>query len=222
MLCGRFVVAPPHDRLIRSYLPSELVVRTEDIGIAAHGLPQAERLSRLVALMRAETMDNEVGSGAILNALSSALFALALRAAGEAGQARTGVLALAAHPRLAPAAAAMFNDPARAWTLPELADLCSMSRATFMRHFQASLGRSAMDLLTDIRMSAAANALRNSTSSAEAVADLVGYQSVSAFRRVFTQRMGMTPGEWRQHALKGDAPHLSDDEAGESGDRGGE
>ncbi len=213
MLCGRFVVAPPHDRLIRSYLPSELVVRTEDIGMAAQSLPQAERLSRLVALMRAETMDNEVGSGAILNALSSALFALTLRAAGEAGQARTGVLALAAHPRLAPAATAMFNDPARAWTLPELAGLCSMSRATFMRHFQASLGCSALDLLTDIRMSAAANALRKSTSSTEAVADLVGYQSVSAFRRVFAQRMGMTPGDWRQHALKGGDRYLSDDAA---------
>jgi AraC family transcriptional regulator, activator of mtrCDE len=219
MLCGRFVVAPPHDRLIRSYLPSELVVRTEDIGIAAQTLPQAERLSRLVALMRAETMENDVGSGAILNALSSALFALTLRAAGEAGQARTGVLALAAHPRLAPAAAAMFNDPARAWTLPELATLCSMSRATFMRHFQSSLGHSAMDLLTDIRMSAAANALRKSTLSAEAVADLVGYQSVSAFRRVFAERMGMTPGDWRQQALKGSAAHLPDDEAAGIGER---
>jgi AraC family transcriptional activator of mtrCDE len=219
MLCGRFFVAPPHDRLIRSYLPSELVVRTEDIGIAAQSLPQAERLSRLVALMRAETMDNEVGSGAILNALSSALFALTLRAAGEAGQGRTGVLALAAHPRLAPAAAAMFNDPARAWTLPELAGLCSMSRATFMRHFQASLGRSALDLLTDIRMSAAANALRKSTSSTEAVAALVGYQSMSAFRRVFVERMGMTPGDWRQHALKGGAPHLPDDESDGAGER---
>jgi AraC family transcriptional activator of mtrCDE len=203
MLCGRFFVAPPHDRLIRSYLPSELVVRTQGTGIAAQSLPQTERLSRLVALMRAEATDNEVGSGAILNALSSALFALTLRAAGEAGQARTGVLALAAHPRLASAAAAMFNDPARAWTLPELAGLCSMSRATFMRHFQASLGCSAMDLLTDIRMSAAANALQKSASSTEAVADLVGYQSVSAFRRVFAQRMGMTPGDWRQHALQG-------------------
>jgi AraC family transcriptional regulator, activator of mtrCDE len=213
MLCGRFVVAPPHDRLIRDYLPSELVVRAEDVGGAVPGLPQAERLRRLVALMRAETMDNEPGSGAILNALSSALFALTLRTAGEAGQARTGVLALAAHPRLAPAAAAMFNDPARAWTLPELANLCSMSRATFMRHFQASLGRSAMDLLTDIRMSAAANALRKSTSSTEAVADLVGYQSVSAFRRVFTERMGMTPGDWRQQMLKSGATHLSGEEA---------
>jgi AraC family transcriptional activator of mtrCDE len=158
-------------------------------------------------------MDNEVGSGAILNALSSALFALTLRAAVEAGQARTGLLALAAHPRLASAAAAIFSDPARAWTLPELAGLSSMSRATFMRHFQASLGRSAMDLLTDIRMSAAANALRKSKLSAEAVADLVGYQSVSAFRRVFAQRMGMTPGDWRQRALNGGAPHFSDDEA---------
>jgi Cupin len=90
MLCGRFVVAPPHDRLIRSYLPLQLVVRTEDTCIATQSLPQAERLSRLVALMRAEAMDNEVGSGAVLNALSSALFALTLRAAGEAGQARTG------------------------------------------------------------------------------------------------------------------------------------
>jgi AraC family transcriptional activator of mtrCDE len=221
MLCGRFIVAPPHDRLIRSYLPSELVVRTEDIGIAAQSLPQAERLSWLVGLMRAESMDDNVGGGAILNALSSALFALTLRAAGEAGQARTGVLALAAHPRLAPAAAAMFNDPARAWTLPELAALCSMSRATFMRHFQASLGRSAMDLLTDIRVSAAANALRKSTSSTEAVADLVGYQSVSAFRRVFAERMGMTPGDWREHVLKGGAPHLSDDETDGAGERDG-
>jgi len=218
MLCGRFFVAPPHDRLIRSYLPSELVVHTEDVSIDSQSLPQAERLSRLVALMRAEAMGNDVGSGAILNALSSALFALTLRAAGEAGQSRTGMLALAAHPRLAPAAAAMFNDPARAWTLPELAGLCSMSRATLMRHFQTSLGHSAMDLLTDIRMSAAANALRKSTSSTEAVADLVGYQSVSAFRRVFTERMGMTPGDWRQHALKG-APHLADDESDGAGER---
>lgn len=218
MLCGRFFVAPPHDRLVRTYLPSELVVRTEDIGNVAPGLPQVERLSRLVALMRAESLDNGVGSGAILNALSSALFALTLRAAGEAGQARTGVLALAAHPRLEPAASAMFNDPARAWTLPELAGLCSMSRATFMRHFQTCLGRSAMDLLTDIRMSAAANALRKSTSSTEAVADLVGYQSVSAFRRVFSERMGMTPGEWRQLALSGGAPHLLGDEAKGTGD----
>lgn len=93
-----------------------------------------------------------------------------------------------------------------------------------MRHFQASLGCSAMDMLTDIRMSAAANALQKSTSSIETVADLVGYQSVSAFGRVFAQRMGMTPGDWRQQALKGGAPQVSYDESDGAAERsrGGE
>ena len=49
-------------------------------------------------------------------------------------------------------------------------------------------------------MSLAANELKKSAISTEAVAETVGYQSVSAFRRVFAERMGMTPGEWRRLA----------------------
>ncbi|MCY1450707.1 RCS-specific HTH-type transcriptional activator RclR [compost metagenome] len=79
-----------------------------------------------------------------------------------------------------------------------------MSRATFMRHFQDTLGRSAVDLLTDIRMSLAANELKKPAMTTEAVAESVGYQSVSAFRRVFTDRMGMTPGQWRRLARDGE------------------
>lgn len=96
----------------------------------------------------------------------------------------------------------MFTDPAHAWTLPELASLCGMSRATFARHFQDRLGRSAADLLTDIRMSLAANELKKPGTSTEAVADLVGYQSVAAFRRAFATTMGMTPGQWRRQATE--------------------
>jgi AraC family transcriptional activator of mtrCDE len=47
-------------------------------------------------------------------------------------------------------------------------------------------------------MSLAANELKKPGISTEAAAETVGYQSVSAFRRVFTERMGMTPGEWRR------------------------
>ena len=49
-------------------------------------------------------------------------------------------------------------------------------------------------------MSLAANALKKPGMSTEAVADAVGYQSVAAFRRAFTERMGMTPGQWRRLA----------------------
>jgi AraC family transcriptional activator of mtrCDE len=149
-----------------------------------------------------ESAGDRAGGRAILNALSSALFTLVLRAASESDKAPEGLLSLAGNPRLAPAIAAMFADPVRAWKLPDLADLCGMSRATFMRHFQDRLGCSALALLTDLRMSLAANELKKPAISTEAVAETVGYQSVSAFRRVFTDRMGMTPGEWRRRAHK--------------------
>jgi AraC family transcriptional activator of mtrCDE len=202
MLCGRFCIGPPHDRLIRDYLPTTLTVRaTDPAGDDAQSA--SKRLASLVGLMRLESEGDKPGGHAIFNALSSALFTLALRAASEAEEAPPGLLALASNPRLAPAISAMFADPARAWTLPGLADLCSMSRATFMRHFQDKLGHSAMDLLTDIRMSLAANELKKPGTTTEAVADTVGYRSVAAFRRAFTDKMGMTPGQWRRLAREG-------------------
>jgi AraC family transcriptional activator of mtrCDE len=204
MLCGRFFIGPPHDRLIRNYLPTNLVVRAMD-GVSEEGIGSASNhLASLMGLMRMESTGGKPGGFAILNALTAALFALALRAASESEQAPAGLLALAGHPRLAPAISAMFADPARAWSLPELADLCSMSRATFVRHFQDKLGRSAVDLLTDIRMSLAANELKKPAMTTEAVADKVGYRSVAAFRRVFTDKMGMTPGQWRRLAREGE------------------
>ncbi|CAD6529630.1 cupin domain-containing protein [Paraburkholderia sabiae] len=203
MLCGRFFIEPPHDRLIRHYLPTNLVVRTME-GDGEAGIRSASnRLASFVGLMRDESTGDRMGGYAILNALSSALFTLVLREASESERAPAGLLALAGHPRLAPAISAMFSEPARSWSLPDLAGLCSMSRATFMRHFQDTLGRSAIDLLTDIRMSLAANELKKSTVSTEAVAELVGYQSVSSFRRLFFDRIGMTPGEWRRMARNG-------------------
>ncbi|TPK60819.1 MULTISPECIES: AraC family transcriptional regulator [unclassified Mesorhizobium] len=203
LLCGRFFIAPPHDRLVH-YLPADLVARSKD-GDEENGIGSASsQLAGLVTLMRMEAAGDRAGGRAILNALSSALFTLVLRAASRSGKAPEGLLALAGNPRLAPAISAMFADAARPWKLPDLADLCGMSRATFMRQFQDKLGRSALDLLTDLRMSLAANELKKPAISTEAVAETVGYQSVSAFRRVFAERMGMTPGEWRRLAHKGE------------------
>jgi AraC family transcriptional activator of mtrCDE len=194
LLCGHFAIAPPHDRLLRSYLPARMVVhaRGQDEG------ENATQLAGLVALLRGESADDRLGGRAMLNALSTAMFALVLRLASETEDAPRGLLALAGHPRLAPAVAAMFNEPARAWSLPDLARLCNMSRATLARQFQEKLGRSASDLLADIRMTLAANELRNSSLSTGAVAEAVGYQSEAAFQRAFKSHMGATPAQWRK------------------------
>jgi AraC family transcriptional activator of mtrCDE len=209
MLCGRIVLAPPHDRFIRAYLPARLVIRTSTAEGSGHGETLAQ-LNGLVALMRGESVADNLGGYAMMNALSAALFALALRTASESDEAPIGLLALAGQPRLAPALAAIFNDPARAWTLSELAALCNMSRVTLIRHFRDKVGRSPNSLLTDVRMALAANELKKPGISTEVVAETVGYQSVAAFRRAFTQHSGMTPAEWRRSVLqKQQAPATS-------------
>jgi len=214
MLCGRFVLPPPHDRLMRDYFPAALVVRTSAQNDASKQGATSVLLTTLVGLMRAESATFSVGGHAMLNAFSAALFALTLRMASESDQAPFGLLALAANPRLAPALTAMFNQPAHPWTLPELAQLCNMSRATLIRHFQDKVGRSANDLLTDIRMTLAANELKKLSASTESVAEIVGYQSLAAFRRAFTQRMGMTPGDWRR-SMREPVRELTRERAGE-------
>ena len=195
LLCGHFAIAQPHDRLLRSYLPPRLIVHA---GADAGGSDTAGQLAGLVALMRSESAADRLGGRAMLNALSSAMFALVLRLASLADDAPRGLLALAGHPRLAPAVAALFNQPARPWSLPELARLCGMSRATLARQFQEKLGRSAADLLTDIRMALAANELKKPSLSTAAVAEAVGYQSEAAFQRAFKSHMCVTPAQWRK------------------------
>lgn len=226
LLCGTFVVASMQDRLLRDHLPDRLVVRigapesslsasspsgdrTGDHASGSAGTSSlvvadedalnaaAAPLARLVALMRDEATDERPGARALLDYLSGALFAMTLRYASESDAPPQGLLALARHGRLQPALAAMFDAPHEPWTLPSLAALCNMSRATFVRHFEESVGRSASDLLTEVRMNLAARQLVQSDASTAAIGEAVGYRSEAAFQRAFKQQMGMTPAKWR-------------------------
>jgi len=202
MLCGRFVLSSAHEKLIRAHLPNRLIVNAAENSPGAARPGAGQHLANLVGLLRLESAEEHLGGLAMLNALSTAMFALVLRLASETLKIPEGLLALAGNPRLAPALAALFNQPAYPWTLPELAALCHMSRATFIRQFQQRLGKSAADLLTDIRMTVAANELRGSNAPTGVVADKVGYQSEAAFQRAFKLHMGETPSKYRkQHAI---------------------
>ena len=198
LMCGHFAFSAVHRRLLEAYLPRVVVVHVSGHDVSTARPGTGPQLAGLVSLLRAESESDSLGGLAMLNALSTAMFTLILRLASEAGGAPVGLLALAGHPRLAPALEALFLEPGRPWTLPDLAKLCNMSRATFARQFQEKLGKSASELLTDIRMTLAANELKKPSASTATVAEAVGYHSIGAFQRVFKQRMGMTPARWRR------------------------
>src|SRR5471030_342097 len=200
MLCGRFLLPSVPQQLLRDNLPRQLLVRgagaDADIGASDAG----SRLARLIQLMREEALEQGPGSEAMMNHLSGALFGMTLRFASEALVPPRGLLALARRPRLQPASNAMFEQPGVAWSLPELARLCSMSRATFTRHFSAATGRSAADLLSEIRMTLAGRLLAQTARSVADIGQEVGYQSDAAFQRAFKKQVGVTPAQWRQQA----------------------
>ena len=54
----------------------------------------------------------------------------------------------------------MHADPARPWTVPELAAVSGLSRAAFARIFQLALGQAPMQYLTEWRMTLARDHLR--------------------------------------------------------------
>lgn len=204
LLCGRFFFGAVPYGLLQTYLPACMVVR----GGQGDGGPLpgsvGDRLARLIALMRDETMAQEPGCEALVGNLSGALFAMALRVASEGETSPRGLLALAREPRLQPALSAMFDAPQRPWSLPDLATLCHMSRATFSRRFDEAVGCSAHDFLAEIRMAIAGRKLATTSASVADIGESVGYQSDAAFQRVFKKVVGATPAQWRARARQAD------------------
>ncbi len=200
ILCGQFLLAPSSRRLMQTLLPGRLVVRTmrspapgDDMG--------STHLARLIGLLREEATEQGAGSQMLVRHYSAALFALSLRFASVAEEAPPGLLRLARWPRLQPAVLAMFSSPGRPWTLPDLAAQCNLSRATLIRQFQEALGRSPAEMLVEIRMAAAAQALTDGTQSVAAIGESVGYFSEAAFQRAFKKAMGETPARWRSASV---------------------
>lgn len=211
VLCGRFVLPAVPQRLMRDHLPGRLIVSSviEDEGRSREAAFAATRLARVIELMREEAFEQRPGFATVVNQLSGALFALTLRCASETDQAPRGLLALAQRQRLQPALAAMFDEPEKPWTLPSLAELCHMSRATFARHFDEAIGRSAADVLTEIRMALAGRKLAQTGMSIAEIGEAVGYRSEAAFQRVFKRQVGMTPAKWRADSARQALPEAT-------------
>ncbi|ADH90732.1 transcriptional regulator, AraC family [Ancylobacter novellus DSM 506] len=88
---------------------------------------------------------------------------------------------------------AMHAEPARRWSVEELAARAGMSRSAFAARFREAVGAPPMEYLTHWRMLLGADRLAHSRASIAEVALALGYQSESAFSIAFKRVMGSSP-----------------------------
>ncbi|MFE9663144.1 cupin domain-containing protein [Streptomyces sp. NPDC005955] len=115
----------------------------------------------------------------------------------------TGWLRALADDRVAPALRLMHGNPARPWTLAELARAAAMSRTSFTLRFKEVVGVPPLTYLRAWRMRLARHALWREDTPVSAIASSLGYSSESAFSNAFKRTTGMAPRRYRETVRAG-------------------
>ncbi|TAJ86703.1 AraC family transcriptional regulator [Reyranella sp.] len=164
-----------------------------------------------------ETAKPGPGNRAVLARLSELLFTEVVRwLLTSVGEGRRGWLAGLADPHVGRALNLLHAEPARAWTVAELARQAGLSRAALAKHFVELVGETPMQYLAGWRMHLARRELRDSTLGLAEIGARVGYESEAAFSRAFRRLVGAPPASWRQANLLSASAHRVDEPAGHS------
>jgi AraC-like DNA-binding protein len=171
-------------------LPALMKVRVHD--------DSAIRLNALLEFAVAESTAARPGSRSVLLRIAELVFVEVLRSylttASDDGASWLGGLR---DPVVGRALARLHAEPARPWTLPELAHEAGASRSVLAERFTSFVGHPPMLYLTRWRMQLAAGRLATTGAPVCAVASEVGYESEAAFCRAFKKVTGVTPASWR-------------------------
>ncbi|MEZ0114786.1 AraC-like DNA-binding protein [Catenulispora sp. EB89] len=187
-LCGAYRLAGDVGRSLLQALPPMLVIRP-----SAH-----DQVHDVISLISRELTQPAPGQQTVLDRLLDVLLVLVLRASYQHSPTAPRWYRAAEDPRLARALQAMHEEPARTWSVPELAQLSTMSRASFARNFERALGQTPMQYLTDWRLTLAREYLLADELTLEQIARRTGYSSPNAFAATFRRHVGLPPGRWRQ------------------------
>jgi len=159
-----------------------------------------------IAHLAGEASRSGPGNRAVLARLSELLFMEVLRwQLTYLSHGNSGWLAGLNDPYVGRALSLMHADPARGWTVEELAREAGISRAALAKRFVELVGDSPMQYLAGWRMHLARSLLRESNIGIAQLAVRVGYESEAAFSRAFRRAVGIPPAAWRDaNAAQGD------------------
>jgi AraC-like DNA-binding protein len=200
VVAGCFTFDSPESELLVKHLPP--IVHLQASG--GHASPWFQATLQFIA---AETKQNLPGGTAIVDRLAEVLFIQAMRTQTDTSYAsgNPSWLRALADPQIGEALRQMHAEPARLWTVVELARRVSMSRSSFAERFKQLVGETPLDHLTQWRMVRAANMMSamRPIKFAE-IASAVGYDSESSFGKAFSRVMGVSPGKYRRDKRLGE------------------
>jgi YesN/AraC family two-component response regulator len=85
-------------------------------------------------------------------------------------------------------------------SLDSVSAMLNLSASYFSALFKRTFQVNFLDYLTELRMEAAKDLLRDPLRSTAEVAGMVGYESANYFTRAFKKKVGMTPTDYRRRA----------------------
>jgi AraC-like DNA-binding protein len=115
----------------------------------------------------------------------------------------TGWLAALRDPVVGQALSLLHANPARDWTVAELAMAVAASKTVLVDRFGQLLGRPPIRYLTEWRLNLASGMLRTTRLGVAEIGAKVGYSSEEAFSRAFKRALGKAPAHWRAEAIIG-------------------
>ncbi|MGZ5052498.1 MAG: AraC family transcriptional regulator [Methylobacter sp.] len=197
LACGFFNFRAGLSEMLLSSFPDYLIIRADNAELAG--------AQAVFDLIIAEAKQTTEDPSPLIVRLTDILFFYVIRQMALTQTISAGMWAVVQSPEFAKLLEAVIKEPEKPWPVEAMADFSHMSRATFFKRFNQIAGQSPNLFLAMVRMKIAAQLLRQGSSIAQ-TAEKVGYQSESAFSKVFKKIVGQQPGAYQRARGKFNRP----------------
>src|ERR1700742_3151052 len=190
MICGNFTMSRPllFGSVLEHLPPVLLLKRTAD-----GGWPEA-----ILRRMVSESALDRPGQDVALSRLTEVLFVEVLRSwIASLSPGQGGWLGALSDPNIGQALKLIHENPEQPWTLSDLGQRVGLGRSVFSARFTKLVGQSMHRYVIERRMAEAAFLLETSDEPIARIGSRVGYETASAFSKLFQLHHGLSSGRYR-------------------------